>query len=342
VHNEGVKKHQNGFSPIELILIISIISVVVFAGKFVYDTRNMTVTSKRSNYSDKQSATGVKKIVAIGDISCEPKDINFAGNDSENCQANSTQKLIEKLNPDNILALGDLQYENGSYSNFIESYDKTWAKQKSITLPTTGNHEYLTSAASGYFTYFNGSNTSGKAGKSSEGYYSVMIGDWKIIALNSNCKEIGGCDKDSAQSKWLEKELSNTGSACTLAYWHHPHYTSGKYANEESMKNLSANFWNLLVTYKADIVLNGHDHIYERFAQQTANGALLSTGVRQFTVGTGGKNLYKQIVRSPASEKLIDNKFGALELELYGKAYKWRFITNSGEILDSGEQTCNL
>lgn len=302
-------------------------------------TKKATSSLNQSLESDSPDSRP-KKVVAVGDIACDPSDKNFSGGSKSYCQASATYGLVKKLKPDAILALGDLQYEDGSLDKFMQSYDKNWGQIKHSIYPVAGNHEYLTSGAEGYFNYFNEGQSSGRAGEVGKGYYSADIGIWHIIALNSNCAEVGGCGENSPQLNWLEQDLSSSKHACILAFWHHPHFSSGRYALDKKTIDRSTPFWEALLRHKADVILNSHDHLYERFAPQTSDGKPSSSGVRQFTVGTGGKVLYKQLLKQFNSERLIDDQFGVLSMRLSPNAYEWNFVGIDGKILDSGHQQC--
>jgi hypothetical protein len=175
-----------------------------------------------------------------------------------------------------VLMLGDGSYEDGTLAQYQSFYDPTWGRFKSITHPATGNHEYQTPDAQGYFQYFGAA-----AGDPRLGYYSYDIGTWHMIVLNSNCyKFAGGCGANTAQVKWLHNDLATHPNACTLAYWHHPHFTSGFSADDNGGHNVTTAFWNELYNAGADVVLNGHDHDYERFARGRARPRLRRPRVR--------------------------------------------------------------
>ena len=262
-------------------------------------------------------------VIAAGDI---------ARCDSEGDE--STAELLEGTKG-TILTLGDNVYENGTPKEFVNCYGPTWGRFKARTRPTLGNHEVHTAGASGYFDYF------GKAaGKKGEGYYSYDLGGWYLIALNSNCQEVGGCDAGSRQVRWLKHELADNRSRCILAYFHYPLFSSGNYRpGIASMKPI----WEALYSAGADVVLNGHDHNYQRFAPQNPDGgASPEHGIREFVVGTGGGNLYP--IESPLShiESYNDDTYGVLKVTLLPKSYEWRFLAAQGSTFtDSGKARCN-
>jgi acid phosphatase type 7 len=204
-------------------------------------------------------------------------------------------------------------------------------------MPSPGNHEYHTEGASGYFDYFGEA-----AGDPDEGYYSYDLGAWHIVALNSNCGEGEiRCGPGSAQTEWLEEDLAaNDEAACTLAYFHHPLFTSGEYRpGEERMERL----WEILYAGGVDVVLNGHDHNYQRFAPQDPEGrADPEDGIRQFVVGTGGRSLYQISQPIANTEVYNDDTYGVLELTLHPKRYEWEFVPVEGEsFTDSGAAQCH-
>jgi hypothetical protein len=197
-----------------------------------------------------------------------------------------------------------------------------------------GNHDYHTARASGYFRYFGAA-----AGNPAKGYYSFDLGEWHLIALNSNCSDVGGCERGSAQVRWLRADLAAHASArCTLAYWHHPLFSSGVHGSNATYTA----FWNELYAAGADVVLVGHDHDYERFAPQTPTGVLdTRRGIRQFVVGTGGRGLRRFKTIRSWSEVRDSTTFGVLRLALRPAGYAWRFVPAVGSFTDSGTGGCH-
>ncbi len=335
-HNKLMLKSQKGFSAFEGLLLLLLLGILTYACRYVYSANSEKANTSSVGQAEKTAEPAAKKLVVVGDIVCDP---DTAKKDTNNCQSDETFALAKDTGPDAVVAVGDLQYENGSLDDYQSGFDKSWGGLKSIIYPTPGNHEYHTTGASGYFDYF-------KADPHpkvdiSQGYYSFNLGAWHIISLNSNCKDIGGCDEASAQIKWLEADLNANQNKCSLAFWHHPRFTSGKYFNDADTKDRSKIMWEKLVAAKADVVLNGHDHLYERFAAQTTDGVATETGLQQFTVGTGGKILYAKTAVAANSEKAVDDHFGILKMELLPSSYQWQFIATSSQVLDAGQRNCN-
>jgi hypothetical protein len=262
-------------------------------------------------------------LIGAGDIAdCS----NLAG-------AEATAKLLEG-NPGTVMALGDLAYPNGSADDF-KCYDKTWGRVKDRTRPAVGNHEFHSSGASYYFQYFGAA-----AGDPKTGYYSYDLGAWHIVVLNSECVEVDGCGAGSPQEKWLRADLAAHPSGCTLAYFHKPRFSSGlTHGNDPEV----GAFWQALYDANAELVLNGHDHDYERFAPQDPNGnADPKRGIREFVVGTGGKNHREFGIHKSNSEVRNNDAFGVLKLTLKPTGYEWKFIPEVGKTFaDSGSGSCH-
>ncbi len=247
--------------------------------------------------------------------------------------AEATAKLLDQL-PGTVMAVGDLAYPDGSKGNFV-CYDKTWGRAKAHTRPAPGNHEFHSSGASPYFDYFGAA-----AGDAKTGYYSYELGAWHIIVLNSECKDVGGCEAGSPQEKWLRADLAAHPAACTLAYWHKPLFSSGSaHGSALTVKPL----FQALYEANAELVVNGHDHDYERFAPQDPDGtADPARGLREFVVGTGGKNHRPFGQPKPNSEVRDATAFGVLKLTLKPKSYDWQFIPEAGKsFTDSGTSVCH-
>jgi 3',5'-cyclic AMP phosphodiesterase CpdA len=239
-----------------------------------------------------------------------------------------TARLLEGI-PGTVMALGDLAYPAGSASDFAACYEPTWGRVKERTRPAPGNHDYETQQGAPYYAYF-GEN----AGPSGLGYYSYRAGAWLILSLNSNIP----ATPDSPQAAWVRATLAANPTACTLAYWHHPLFSSGPNGDNAVMRDI----WTILQHGGADVVVTGHDHLYERFAPQDAGGRADSRrGLREFVVGTGGAHLYSPKAIRPNSE-VISSTFGVLKLTLKAQSYEWQFVPIPGKsFTDSGTAQCN-
>ncbi|HSB02550.1 MAG TPA: DNRLRE domain-containing protein [Anaerolineales bacterium] len=278
--------------------------------------------------------SGDPVIAAAGDISCDPADGNFKGGSgtANACREMATSDLLAGKNYAAVLTLGDNQYEDGTLTKFQQSFDPSWGRVKNIIRPAAGNHEYNTAGASGYYSYFGTA-----AGDKTKGYYSYNIGAWHIIALNSNCSPVGGCGAGSPQELWLKADLAAHPNACTLAYWHHPRFSSGEHGSNSAYDA----FWKDLYAAGAEIVLNGHDHDYERFAPQNPSGAADPNGIQEFVVGTGGKNHYAFTTTLTNSAARNSDTYGVIRLTLHATSYEWQFIPEAGKTFtDSGSRNC--
>lgn len=247
--------------------------------------------------------------------------------------AEATAKLLEKI-PGTVIAVGDLAYPDGSAANF-ECYDRTWGRVKNRTRPAPGNHEFHSTGATYYFQYFGAA-----AGDASKGYYSYELGSWHVVSLNSECDQVGGCGMGSAQEKWLREDLAAHPVACTLAYFHKPLFSSGgKHGDDLTVKPL----WDALYQGGADVVVSGHDHDYERFAPQTSEAkADPARGIREFVVGTGGKNHRPFEAPHANSEVRNADTYGVLKLTLGDGRYTWEFVAvDGGTFRDEGSGSCH-
>jgi hypothetical protein len=272
-------------------------------------------------------------LVAVGDIACDPLDLafNLGLGTATRCRQAATARLAAAADPDVVAVLGDNQYEGGALSSLLSSYDLSWGPLKSRTRPAIGNHEYETSGGAGHFGYFGS-----RAGKADKGYYSYDVGTWHVVVLNSNCAEVS-CAKGAAQEKWLRADLKANPRRCTLAYFHHPRYSSGEHGDTAAVWP----FWRALYDHHADVVLAGHDHGYERFAKIRPDGTRDADGIRSWVVGTGGKSLYA--FGKPDRNSLVrySGGFGVLKLRLGKDGYRWRFLGEPGSTFsDTGTGTC--
>jgi hypothetical protein len=269
---------------------------------------------------------------AAGDIAC-------ADRGADRCAHAATADLLLRIRPHAVLALGDLAYEDGTLEEYRAVFEPFWGRLESPLYPVPGNHEYHTPQAAGYFDYFNGPGAAfGRAGARGSGWYSLDVGSWHVVALNSNCDQVGGCHAGSPQEQWLRADLAAHPAGCTLAFWHHPRFSSGSHGDAPEVQPL----WQALQDAGAEVVLSGHDHDYERFAPQTAGGAADSArGLRQFVAGTGGRYLRPIGRTAPNSEVRDHSSHGVLLLTLAPSGYEWRFVPAVGAFTDTGSATCH-
>lgn len=307
----------------------------------------------RAERAPAETGGGVE-IVAAGDIACDPGSpaFNHGVGRQNACKQAETAALVNRLAPAAVLALGDTQYFCGGYGAYLRSYGPTWGKLLERTYPVPGNHEYLTrpgpvsdsegggtdcdaanAGAAGYFKYFAAAPGHGSPG---EGWYSFDLGGWHLIALNSSCGQANGCGPTRPQGKWLAADLAAHQHQCVLAYWHIPVWSSGGRAESNA-----APFVQQLAAAHADVILTGHDHIYERFAPQNAAGDADPGGVREFVVGTGGANHTGIAAIARNSEMRLARTFGVLDVVLFPTGYEWRFVDTSDHVLDSGRSLCH-
>ena len=265
---------------------------------------------------------GTATLVGAGDIA----DCGSPG-------AEATAALLDSI-PGTVFTTGDNAYEDGTAAEFQDCYDPTWGRHKARTQPAAGNHEYHTPGASGYFEYFGAG-----AGDRDEGYYSYDLGAWHIVVLNGECSEVP-CSAGSAQEEWLRADLAANATACTAAYWHQPRFSSG---SQHSSNTSYAAFWEALYDHGVELVMNGHEHNYERFAPQKADGTADPVrGIRQIVVGTGGRNHTGFDSPIPNSEVRNDDTFGVLKLTLRPTSYEWEFVPEAGgTFTDMGSESCH-
>jgi len=245
----------------------------------------------------------------------------------------ATATLLDGI-PGTVFTLGDNAYEAGTATEFTNCYDPSWGRHKARTFPAPGNHDYYSLNASGYFSYFGAA-----AGDPTKGYHSYDLGTWHIIVINSNCAVVAGCYVDSSQEQWLRADLAAHPTACTLAYWHHPRFSSGiTHGSSMEMQPI----WQALYDFGADVVLSGHEHNYERFAPQDSNGNLDTVhGIREFVVGTGGASHYAFGTMLPNTEIRNSDTYGVLKLTLHSGSYDWQFVPEASKTFtDSGSASC--
>jgi acid phosphatase type 7 len=275
-------------------------------------------------FTDRWAQAASAVVVGAGDIArCD-------GSGDE-----ATAKLLDNISG-TVFTVGDNVYDSGTASEFNNCYGPSWGRHKARTKPAVGNHESLTSGASGYFGYFGPA-----AGPSGKGYYSYDRGDWHVVVLNSNCSRVGGCGATSPMVAWLKNDLAaNSSHKCTLAYFHHPLFSSGgEHGNQPQVRPI----WDALYAANADVVVSGHDHDYERFAPQRPDGALdQARGIREFVVGTGGGRLRAFGAIKANSQARNASTHGVLRLTLNADNYVWKFVPVAGKTFtDSGTTSCH-
>lgn len=260
-----------------------------------------------------QQTTGV--LVGAGDIAM--------------CGSHGTEGTADLIDliDGTVFTAGDNAYFQGTATQYRQCYDPTWGRHKGRTRPSPGNHEYETAGASAYFDYF-GDN----AGPRGVGYYSFDVGPWHVVSMNSNVPAGEG----SAQLQWLRDDLAATSARCVAAIWHHPLFSSGQNGPQPMMRDA----WRVLRDHAADIVISGHDHIYERFGRQDETGRATSSGLRQFVVGTGGAEMTRP-PRFSANSEVRFTANGVLKLTLHQDSYSWQFLAvQPSPFSDSGSDSC--
>ncbi len=266
-----------------------------------------------------------------------PPAVLLAAGDVADCESTGDEATAVLLGrtKGTIATLGDNVYENGSAEEFANCYLPSWGRFKQRTRPAPGNHDYRTAGAAGYFDYFGT-----RAGPGRRGWYSYDLGAWHLVALNSNCSSAGGCEPGSPQQHWLDADLVAHSKKCTLAYWHHARFSSGSHGDDASVDGL----FRTLYDRGADVVLVGHDHDYERFDPQDPDGAVdPARGLREFVVGTGGRN-HTPLARPPSATSKVRNAttFGVLKLTLSPGRYSWSFLAaDPTGFADGGSARCH-
>ncbi len=245
----------------------------------------------------------------------------MAAGDIASCRSTGDERtaaLVARI-PGTVATLGDAVYEHGTAAEFAQCY--SWARFRARTRAALGNHEHGTGNADAAVAYFR---------LPRQGYYTYRLGAWRVIVLNSNCSHAGGCEQGSPQERWLRGVLERRRERCTLAYWHHPRWSSGLHGSDETVAPL----WRALAGARADVVLAGHDHHYERFRPVG--------GIRSFVVGTGGRSLYPVFRRHRHSATVDYRTYGVLHLTLRQRDYDWRFVpVAGGRYTDSGSALCH-
>ena len=274
-----------------------------------------------SSAAPRPSASGDPVLVGAGDIAACDLDSGAA-----------TAKLLDTIEG-TVFTAGDNAYPNGSADNYRDCYAPTWGRLLDRTRPAAGNHEWETKDLAGYLEYFGE-----RAAPDGKSWYSYDLGTWHVIVLDSNCTFVGGCLPESAQGLWLAADLKASSATCTMAIWHHPRFSSGEHGSDASMWP----FWDALYRAGADVVVNGHDHDYERFGPQDPAGREdQGRGLREFVVGTGGGVLREFPTTVAHSEVRKAGSLGVIRFVLHPTSYDWSFIATSGEVEDTGSAACH-
>lgn len=261
-------------------------------------------------------------------------DISYCGEQflGDEATAKVLAAVIEQYPDVQIFTAGDNVQGKGIMAEYLNCFTPSWGQFKERIHPAPGNHDYMTNQGAPYYTYFGA-----QAGEAGQGYYSYDMGEWHIIALNSNCNDIG-CREGSRQVEWLRQDLENNNKRCTMMYWHHPRFSSGHAGNYGSVYD----FWRIGMEYGVEMVVSGHDHGYERFAPQDIDGKATTLGIRQFVVGTGGATLRDWGEVKPNSEIRDNETNGVIKFTLYPDRYEWEFLpSEGGTFTDSGSGVCH-
>jgi acid phosphatase type 7 len=289
------------------------------------------------HFSSRQGAQPPQLVLTLGDTTKSTPTVTPTGSqenailvgagDISQCDNDNdelTAQLLDAI-PGTVFTTGDNAYDSGTYTEHLNCYQPTWGRHKERTKPVPGNHEYRTAGAAGYFQYFN----------NMPSYYAYKLGSWRVYALNSEID----MSASSAQIVWLQADLAANPSQCVLAYWHQPRWSSGsQHGSDENYQAL----WQILYEAGAELVMNGHEHLYERFAEMDATGAPVSPGLREIIVGTGGGSLYEFDTPLPSSEVRNSSTFGVLKLTLHADRYDWEFIPVAGKsFTDKGTTRCH-
>lgn len=282
-------------------------------------------TNSETGANSRRRGTAI--VLAAGDIA-----------ECEHQGDEATSRILARYPMATIVTLGDNAYQHGTPTEYRNCYASSWGKFKDRTRPTTGNHDEATKNAQGYWDFFGP-----RGGPYDQYYYSYDLGDWHVVVLNSDCWRVGGCDPGDPQTEWLRSDLEEHRAGCTLAYWHRPPFTSGRYGLPKDTRRVMP-LWGVLYDEGVDVLLVGHDHDFERFEPMDADGNPdPAKGVREFVVGTGGGNL-RGFKNPPLPTTAVRNAstWGVLRLTLSPGKYAWTFLPVAGEaFIDSGVGACH-
>ncbi|HUQ77438.1 MAG TPA: metallophosphoesterase [Patescibacteria group bacterium] len=337
-----MSSHGSRARQVGLLAVVFLASLALLAGGTTLLGRGSTsssaspVASTTGTASPPVSPSGSTRVAPSGASGDMTVVLTGAGDIADCSLAGSNQTADLLLaQTGTVFTAGDNAYGNGSAKDYSACYAPTWGRLLDRTiLPAPGNHDWNTADAAGYRAYF-GSTGAGPAGAT---WYSRDVGAWHVVVLDSSCAKVGGCDAASLQGRWLAADLAASNARCTLAIWHHPRFSSGEHGNDPSV----APFWDILEAAGADLIVNGHDHDYERFAPQSAAGEVLRPGgIRQIVVGTGGAELRPFHSIAANSEFRQAGTYGVLRLTLHPVNYDWEFLPVSGPVADAGSTPCH-
>jgi hypothetical protein len=284
-------------------------------------------------------------VVATGDVACSPSDPGYNGGAGTpgHCHEMTTASLIGAINPTALFMLGDGQYNAGSLTDYDTSYDPSWGRFKAITSPVVGNHDYGTTGAGGYFSYFGSAATPLQPSCTSgcNGYYSFNVGAWHIVVLNTECAQLNGgagCAVGSPEELWLKSDLAAHPNLCTMVIGHRPRWSSNSFASADIAPLIDD-----MYAAGVDLYVTGHAHSYERFSPQNPSGGLdTAKGIRQFVIGTGGAFYTGFGTIVPNSQVHKASIFGVMRFTLHSGSYSWSYAADpSTPFSDSGSGSCH-
>jgi hypothetical protein len=305
------------------VLVVVLAALVVAAGLGVL----VAASFMRDEGDPAAVGAGESVLLAAGDIA----ECDDSGDEA-------TAEILDDYPAATIATLGDNAYPEGTLQQFAECYEPSWGRHKERTRPAVGNHDHSTKDAAGHFEYFGEA-----AGEFDKYYYSYDLGAWHVVVLNSDCWRVGGCSPDDPQGQWLRDDLAASPARCTLAYWHRPPFSSGRYGEPQDTERVRP-LWEIVYELGVDVLLTGHEHSYERFAPMNADGDRdEEQGVRLFVVGTGGGNLRNfKYDPLPTTEARDAETWGVLKLTLKPDGYDWEFLpVEGGSFTDSGTASCH-
>jgi len=278
-------------------------------------------TATATSPTPDRAATGLT-VAVVGDIACDPDDEAAYAL----CKHEEVAHLVASQSPRALLVPGDVQYDDGTYNDFLASYDLSWGRFLPFTYPVPGNHEYQTADATGYYRYF-------AKRTSPPGYYAFTLNQWRVYALNTECTEIDCV----AERDWMLRDVRAHPARCQAMFMHRPLYGSAGHGPDPD----SRRFWAVGLGHDFELALAGHNHVYERFTPMNADGAVVDGGIRSFVVGTGGKELTETPATTQHGSRFVDGShYGALFLQLQADSYAWRYLAINGSTIDSGRGVC--